>query len=95
LLLQLHSFDKLAQHSRQLGGGASGVRQLFSLFRVVEHCRKNIVGACNQLQRLPQIVTGHCQQRRGEVAVNRTRTPAGTIANRPGSLVAACGGGDE
>src|ERR1700686_2945756 len=72
-LMQLQSLDELAQHAGQSRGGVLGPRELFPLLVAMEDPRENIVCAGNQLQRLAQIVTGHRQQRRREVAVDQVR----------------------
>src|SRR5438067_5696886 len=45
------------------------------------------MGACDQLQRLPQVMAGHCQQRRQETALDRViRISAQRIGNRPRAM---------
>src|SRR5580704_3634881 len=75
-LMQLQSLDELAQHACQSRGGVLGPCELFPLLVAMEDPRENIVCAGNQLQGLAQIVTGHRQQRRWEVAVDQLRVAA-------------------
>jgi hypothetical protein len=60
-LAQLQSLDKLAQHTAQSRGGIRGPRQLFALFVTMKDLRKDVVCACDDLQRLAEVVTGHRQ----------------------------------
>ncbi len=69
-LTQLHSLDELAQHAGQLRGRVPGRHQLLALLLAVERLRQDIVRAGDDLQRLAQIVTGHRQQGRREIAVD-------------------------
>jgi hypothetical protein len=62
-LAQLHSLDKPAQHAAQSRGGIRGPRQLFPLFVTMKDLPEDVVCACDYLQWLPQVVTGHRQQR--------------------------------
>jgi hypothetical protein len=60
-LAQRQRLDKLAQHTAQSRGGSRGPRQLFPLLVAMKDLRKDIVCACDDLQGLTQIVTGHRQ----------------------------------
>src|SRR5580704_4715130 len=69
--VQLHRLDKLVQHTCQPRGGILSPHQLFSLLLSLEALRQDIVCAGDYLQWLAEIMTGHRQQRRGEVAVSK------------------------
>jgi hypothetical protein len=69
-LTQLQSLDELAQHAGQSLGRLRGPPQLLVLLLDRQGSRQDIVRAGDDLQWLAQIVTGHRQQRRGEIAVS-------------------------
>jgi len=68
-LAQLQRLDKLAQHIAQSRGGVRGPRQLLALSVAIKDLPEEVVRACDDLQWLAQIVTGHRQQCCGEVAI--------------------------
>src|SRR5258707_914489 len=69
--VQLHRLDKLVQYTCQLRGGILSPHQLFALLLSMEALRQDIVRAGDYLQWLAEVMTGHRQQRRGEVAVSK------------------------
>src|SRR4029077_11262698 len=68
--VQLHRLDKLVQHTRQPRCGILSPYQLLALLLSMEALRQDIVRASDYLQWLAEVMTGHRQQRRGEVAVS-------------------------
>src|ERR1700730_8954525 len=68
--VQPHRLDKLVQHTCQPRGGILSPHQFVTLPLSTEALRQDIVRAGDYLQRLAQVMSGHRQQRRGEVAVS-------------------------
>src|SRR5216683_3643706 len=82
-LPQLQSLDQLAQHAGQSRGRIPGSSQLLALILANRGSRQNIMRAGDDLQRLAQIVSGHRQQRRREIAVSLICVTVHGIAEAP------------